>query len=223
MRFVIVGYGRVGARTARVLSEEGHDVVVVENDDRKIERAREAGFEVVEGDGSNESVLRRAGVEDADAVGGLTGDPNVNFAACMVGKEFGCRAVMRISEDYREEIYEQYAEDVDEVIYPERLGAAGAKTALLGGNFNALGDLTERLQLSTVTVPAGAPVVGQRVSDVDLGPSARIYAHGHGRSEMTIPLPGTEIEVGDQLALIIELDAVDEVKTALLGDAAEAS
>jgi trk system potassium uptake protein TrkA len=221
MRFVIVGYGRVGARTARVLREEGHDVVLVENDEQKIERATNAGFDVVEGDGSNEAVLERAGISTADAIGGLTGDPNVNFAACMIGKEYGCRTVMRISEDYREEIYEQYAQDVDEVIYPERLGAAGAKTALLGGNFNALGDLTERLQLSTVTVPEGAPVVGRRVSDVDLGPNARIYAHGHGRAEMTIPLPGTEIEAGDQLALIIDLDAVDAVKSTLLGEAAE--
>jgi trk system potassium uptake protein TrkA len=222
MRFVIVGYGRVGARTARVLKEEGHHVVVVENDEQKIERARHAGFEVVDGDGSNEAVLERADVSQADAVGGLTGDPNTNFAACMIGKEFGCRTVMRISEDYREEIYEQYAKDVDEVIYPERLGAAGAKTALLGGNFNALGDLTERLQLSTLTVPEGAPVVGSRISDVDLGPNARIYAHSHGREEMTIPLPGTEVRAGDQLALIIDLDAVDAVKTTLLGDAAEA-
>ncbi|MFC6725814.1 NAD-binding protein, partial [Halobium palmae] len=61
MRFVIVGYGRVGARTARILGEEGHDLVVVENDRDKVERAREAGFEVVEGDGSVESVLQEAG------------------------------------------------------------------------------------------------------------------------------------------------------------------
>ncbi|WP_380678418.1 potassium channel family protein [Salinigranum sp. GCM10025319] len=223
MRFVIVGYGRVGARTARVLSEEGHDVVVVENDEQKVERARRAGFEVVEGDGSNEAVLERADIAEADAIGGVTGDPNVNFAACMIGKEYGCRTVMRISEDYREEIYDQYAEDVDEIIYPERLGAAGAKTALLGGNFNALGDLTERLQLSTVTVPDGAPAVGKRITEIDLGPNARIYAHSHDREEMTIPLPGTEVRAGDQLALIIDLDAVDEVKTALLGEAAEAS
>jgi trk system potassium uptake protein TrkA len=222
MRFVIVGYGRVGARTARVLKEEGHDVVLVENDSAKVERARKAGFDVIEGDGSNESILEGADVADADAVGGLTGDPNVNFAACMIGKEHGCRAVMRISEDYREEIYERYAEDVDEVIYPERLGAAGAKTALLGGNFNAISELTERLQLTTVTVPEGAPVVGRRVSDVDLGPDARIYAHSHDREEMTIPLPGTEIRVGDQLALIVDLDAAAEVKATLLGDAAEA-
>ena len=217
MTFIVVGYGRVGARTARILFEEGHAVVVVENDSDKAERAREAGFEVVEGDGSNESVLERAGVESAAAVGGLTGDPNVNFAACMIGKEYGCRVVMRISEDYREEIYERYAEDVDEVVYPERLGAAGAKTALLGGSFNALGELTEALRLTAVTIPADAPVVGRKVNDVDLGDVGRIYAHGRSREPMTIPLPGTAIEAGDRLALVVERDGLDAAREALLG------
>ena len=223
MTFIIVGYGRVGARTARVLHEEGHPVIVVEIDPDKVERARNAGFEVVEGDGSNESVLKRAGVESAVAVGGLTGDPNVNFAACMIGKEYGCRVAMRISEDYREEIYEQYEEDVDEVIYPERLGAAGAKTALLGGSFNAIGELTERLRLTTVTIPDGAPVVGQKVNDIDLGRDGRIYAHGRRREPMTIPLPGTIIETGDQLALVVEDDGLERVREILLGDTAEAT
>lgn len=217
VNIVIVGYGRVGARVARVLQEGGHDIVLVENDDSKIDRAREAGFEVVEGDGSNESILRRAGIEEADAVGGLTGDPNVNFAACMIGKEFGCRTVMRISEDYRQEIYEQYAGDVDEVVYPERIGAAGAKTAILGGNFNAIGDLTEQLRVSTVVVPEDAPVVGKRVAEIDLSSDGRIYAHGRAREEMTIPLPGTTVEPGDQLALVVERDGQETVRRTLLG------
>jgi len=36
----------------------------------------------------------------------------------MIGKEHGCRTVLRIDEDYREEIYEKYDADVDEIIYP---------------------------------------------------------------------------------------------------------
>lgn len=218
MKFVIVGYGRVGARTIRILSEEGHDVVLVENDRDKAERARKAGFEVVEGDGSSESMLEKAGLKTADAIGGLTGDPNVNFAACMIGKEYGCRTVLRIDEDYRTEIYEKYVEDVDEIIYPERLGAAGAKTALLGGTFNAIGDLTERLHLSAVTIPEESPVVGRRVSDIDLPQTARIYAHGKGREPMTIPLPGTTIGAGDHVALIAERDSVEEVRHILIGE-----
>jgi trk system potassium uptake protein TrkA len=217
MRIVIVGYGRVGARTARILDEEGHEVILVENAPEKVDRARNAGFEVVDGDGSNEAVLREAGLESARAFGGLTGDPNVNFTACLVAREFDCRTVMRISEDYSEEIYDRYADDVDEIVYPERLGAAGAKTALLGGTFNAIGDLTEQLQLSVVRIPQGAPIIGQRVSDVEVPDAARIYAHGREREPMTIPMPGTTVSAGDRLALILERDAQEQVRTSLLG------
>ena len=212
MRIVIVGYGRVGSWTARVLTEEGHEVVVVDIDETKADRARDRGYEVVEGDGRDEDVLERADLSTADAVGALTGDPNVNFAVCMLAKASGCRTVMRISEDYRTTIYDRYAEDVDEVVYPERMGAVGAKTALLGGDFNAIGDLTERLQLSVVTVPDGSPIVGKHVADVDL-----VYAHGRGRDSMTIPLPGETVEAGDRLAVIAERDSIDAVRTSLLG------
>lgn len=217
MRIVIVGYGRVGARTTRILDKEGHEIVVVENDPEKVKRARNAGFEVIDGDGSNEAVLREADLESARALGGLTGDPNVNFTACLVGREFNCRTVMRISEDYSEEIYDRYADDVDEIVYPERLGAAGAKTALLGGSFNAIGDLTEQLQLSAVRVPQGAPIIGERVTDIDVPDTARIYAHGREREPMTIPMPGTTVSTGDRLALIHERDAQDQVRASLLG------
>lgn len=217
MKFVIVGYGRVGMRTARILGEEGHEVAIVDNVHDKVERARSAGFEVNEGDGSNEGVLEAVGIEGADAVAGLTGDLNTNFAACTIGNHYGCRTVMRIDNDYREDIYKQYADDVDEIVYPERLGAAGAKTALLGGNFNLVTDLTEQLQLTTVTVPEGSPALGQRVSEVDLPDGARIYAHGPNHEAMTIPLPRTTIETGDRVAVIVEQESIEGVRAALLG------
>jgi trk system potassium uptake protein TrkA len=217
MKFVIVGYGRVGTRTARILDSEGHEVVIVENDLDKADRSEEEGFETIRGDGNDESDLEQAGLDDADAIAGLTGDLNTNFAACMVGKEHGCRTVLRIDADYREEIYEKYAADVDEIIYPERLGAAGAKTALLGGNFNFLADLTEQLSIASVTVPDGSPVIGERVVALDLPGDARIYAHGSDREPMTIPLPRTKLSAGDTVAVMASPDTLDEVRTSLKG------
>ena len=219
MKFVIVGYGRVGQRTARILKEEGHDVVVVDVDDRKVERARSDGFEAAQGDASEETVFDGIDFETVDAVGGLTPDVNANFAACMFGKHHGCRTVLRIDEDYRQDIYETYAGDVDDVIYPERLGAAGAKTALLGGDFNVLADLTENLQLTTVTIPDGSPAVGERVNAIELPGDARIYAHGRRTEPMTIPLPGTEVEGGDRVAVITAPEAIVGVRQQLVGDA----
>ncbi|MCJ0620211.1 TrkA family potassium uptake protein [Haloarcula hispanica] len=219
MKFVIVGYGRVGIRTARILQSEGHEVVIVDNDPVKVERASETGFETIQGDGNEESVLIDAGIETADAIGGLTGDLNTNFTACMIGKEFGCRTVLRIDADYREEIYEKYAADVDEIIYPERLGAAGAKTALLGGDFNVLADLTEQLSVASIRIPDGSPFVGKRVVEVELPGDAHIYAHGKDHEPMTIPLPQTEIEPGDSVAIMADPGGLDDIRATLRGDA----
>ncbi|MEF8756873.1 MAG: TrkA family potassium uptake protein [Halobacteriales archaeon] len=218
MKYVIAGYGRVGSRTARVLQEEGHDVSVVDTDLDRVERARTEGLAAVHGDASEESVLEEAGIATADAIAGLTPDLNVNFAACMIGKHYGCRTVLRINEDYREEIYDKYASDVDEVVYPERLGAAGAKTALLGGDFNLLSDLTEELQLMVFTIGESSPVVGERIAAVDLPESGRIYAHGRRHEPMAIPLPGTEFRSGDQVAVVVERETVEEVRKALVGE-----
>jgi len=220
MKFVIVGYGRVGARTARVLGEEGHEVIVVEKDPALVDRAEEEGFVTIEGDGGDEEVLRSADLSTVDAVGGLTGDLNVNFAACTLGKHHGCRTVMRIDEDFREDIYNDYAETVDEIVYPERLGAAGAKTALLGGDFNVIADLTEKLQITVFPIREESLAVGKRVSELDLPESARIYAHGRKHESLTIPLPGTELQAGDRVAVVVETDAVDDVRDALLAPAA---
>jgi trk system potassium uptake protein TrkA len=222
MKFVIVGYGRVGARTARVLSEEGHEVIVVERDSGRVDRAEEDGFAAIQGDGGDEETLRQAGLDNTDAVAGLTGDLNTNFAACTLGKHHGCRTVLRIDEDYRQEVYQEYADDVDEIIYPERLGAAGAKTALLGGDFDVIADLTEKLQVTVFPVHEGSPATGKRISEVDLPESGRIYAHGRENESMTIPLPGTTLEAGDSVAVVVETEAVDEVRSALLPPEAEA-
>jgi len=220
MDFVVVGYGRVGICTAQLLAEEGHEVTVVDDDPGKVERAVDEGFPAVEGSGDNERVLEEAGIGTADAIGALTGDVNVNFAACMIATEYDdCRTVLRIDEDYREEIYEQYAADVDGIIYPERLGAAAAKNALLGGNLNVIGDLAEEFTLATIDVPEGSPLIGRRVVAVEFPGEARIYAHGRLHEPMDIPLPRTEIRVGDRLAVLAEPAALDDVRAQVRSEA----
>ncbi len=220
MKFVIVGYGRVGSRTARILAEEGHDVTIVDIDQDRLERAAKTNndFECVQGSGDDEDVLREAGIEAADAIGAMCPDLNVNFAACMVGKHYGCRTVLRIDEDYREDIYEKYAADVDEIIYPERLGAAGAKTALLGGDFNVVADIAQNLQLTVLEIGPGSPAIGKRMSELELPEGSRIYAHGRATESLTIPLPGTELAEGDEVAVITETSGIEGVRSALLAN-----
>jgi len=222
MRFIIVGYGRVGRRTASTLHDEGHEVVVVELDHDRAERAREDGFETAEGDGGTEGVLQQAGLDETDAVAGLTGDINTNFSACVIGEAHGCRTVLRVNEDVSDPLYERYSEIADELIYPERLGAAGAKTALLGGDFSVVAEIAEHLSMASITIPEGAPVVGKRVVEVELPGEARIYAHGRAARAMTLPLPQTHIEPGDSVGVVVDPEYLPEVRAALRGEEATA-
>jgi trk system potassium uptake protein TrkA len=223
MRFVIIGAGRVGLRTARVLREEGHDVVLVERDQTRTERAEADGFEVVRGDGSHEDVLVQTDLESADALGALTSDLNVNFAACMIAKHHGCRTVMRIDEEYREDLYQKYADEVDEIVYPERLGAIGAKNALLGGSIRAIADIAQNLQVVLLTVGSDSPMAGYTLTEVALPAQARILAFGKHESPMGIPLPDDSLEVGDRVAVLADFSVLEDVRRLVVGESAAAT
>ena len=218
MRFVIIGAGRVGLRTARVLRDEGHEVTLIEQDEAMIRRARSQEFPVVEGDGSREDVLEDAGITDADALGALTSDLNVNFTACMIANHYGCRTIMRIDEAYREGIYRKYADEVDEVIYPERLGAIGAKNALLGGTIRALADIAPHLQVVELTVSNGAPVNGYTMGELQLPADATVLAFGKRDQPLEIPNADLSLEDGDRLVVLADFDVLNEVRQLLVGE-----
>ncbi len=218
MRFVIIGAGRVGLRTARVLREEGHEVTLVEREEASIRRARNEGFDVIEGDGAREEILKTAGVENADALGALTGDLNVNFAACMIAKHYGCRTILRIDEDYREDIYRKYAAEVDQVIYPERLGAIGAKNAMLGGTIRAIADIAQHLQVVELTLTEHAPVRGYSISELELPAHSTLLAYGKRDSPLEIPNPDLSLETGDRLVVLADFDVLSEIRQLLVGE-----
>ncbi len=218
MRFVIIGAGRVGLRTAQVLKEEGHEVVVVERDQAKAERAEKRNFDVVVGDGSREAVLEQAGIKEADALGALTSDLNTNFSACMIAKHYGCRTVLRIDEDYRENIYRKYASEVDEIVYPERLGAIAAKNALLGGSVKAIIDVASNLQVLQLTVTGSSPMRGYTIEELELPGDSEVLAFGKKNESMGIPLPEDSLEVGDRLAVLADFNALEDVHRIIVGD-----
>ncbi|RXK51980.1 potassium channel family protein [Halorientalis pallida] len=218
MRFVIVGAGRVGLRTARVLQESGHEVVVVEDDPTSVDRARKEGFDVIEGDGSTEEVLAKADLATADALGALSGDLNDNFIACMIAKHHGCRTVLRIDEDYREDIYRKYASEVDEVIYPERLGAIAAKNALLGGSIRAVADIARNLQMVELTVTADSPMQGYTLSELELPAKSRVLAFGKQDEVYGLPDADASLEAGDRLVVLADFGVLDDVRRIVVGE-----
>jgi Trk K+ transport system NAD-binding subunit len=79
MRVIIVGGGKTGRALAERLADRGENVVIVEENQEVVEKARNAGFTVEWGDGTDTDVLRSAGAENAKIIVAATGDDDANL------------------------------------------------------------------------------------------------------------------------------------------------
>jgi NhaP-type Na+/H+ or K+/H+ antiporter len=86
MRVIIVGGGTTGRALAERLEDRGENVVIVEDDEEVVEKARNAGFTVEWGDGTDTSVLRSAGAENAKTIVAATGDDDANLLVAQLAE-----------------------------------------------------------------------------------------------------------------------------------------
>lgn len=106
MKAVIMGCGRVGARVASLLDHTGNDVAVIDIDSRAFQRLPATfGGDTIIGTGIDEDVLRRAGIEEADAFIAVSNGDNRNIMAAQVARlifnvpEVVCRIYDPVRED----------------------------------------------------------------------------------------------------------------------------
>lgn len=108
MNVVVMGCGRVGARVASILDNNGHRVAVVDTDAGAFRRlAPEFGGDTVIGTGIDEDILRSAGIEQAHAFVAVTNGDNRNIMAAQVARRIFDvpEVIVRIYDPVREDTY----------------------------------------------------------------------------------------------------------------------
>ncbi|MGH2458127.1 MAG: potassium channel family protein [Chloroflexota bacterium] len=123
MLVLILGCGRVGARLANVLDDEGHDVRVIDGNADSFRRlAKDFKGQTIVGSGIDDDTLRRAGIEKADVFAAVTNDDNTNIMASQMAKVLHDvpKVITRIYDPSREETYQTLGL---ETVCPTALGA----------------------------------------------------------------------------------------------------
>ena len=100
MRAVFIGAGAITVMTARTLVKRGHEVVIIEREQERIDALVEeldCGF--IHGDGSKPAILREADPERTDFLFCLTDNDQSNIIASLVGKSLGFKRLVTRIED----------------------------------------------------------------------------------------------------------------------------
>ena len=110
MNIVIIGCGRVGSTLARMMYRDGHNVTIVDQQSESFRRlgTKFKGARII-GNGIDEDVMRRAGIENADVLIAVTQGDNRNIMAAQIAQHIFHipKVVARIYDPVRADRYRQ--------------------------------------------------------------------------------------------------------------------
>ena len=114
MQIIIVRCGKVGSILAEVLSQEGHDISIIDTNDSVVEEISNNYDTLgVVGNGASYSVLKEAGIEKAHLLIAVTDSDELNLLCCLIARKAGnCRTIARV----RTPIYSEEARFIKDTI-----------------------------------------------------------------------------------------------------------
>ena len=196
MYFIIAGCMKIGATLALQLSQEDHDVVVIDSDPKNLE-ALGTGFNgvTITGMPIDEDVLRSAGIERADAMAAVTRDDNINLMAAEVAQQLFHvpKVITRLYSPEQEIVFRRMGMTT---VCPTSLAVARIKEMLLPEQKSVTLTLAGA-DVRFHVADANRRIVGKKVGDVK---NTRIFGIVRNGA-FSFAEPDSPIEAGDLLVI----------------------
>ncbi len=205
MKIVIVGIGKVGLCLTELLSEENHDVTVIDTDRKQVETAvNDHDVIGICGNGAAFNILEEAGVSGCDVFIAVTGNDELNIMSCMVASKISkAKTVARVrNTDYSEQLlFMQNKLGIDLLINPEFETAQELARIIEFPSAEKLETFAKgRIELAEITVTEESPLNGLYLRDVRQALSASLLICAVQRGdEVVVPKGNFVLQTGDRL------------------------
>jgi voltage-gated potassium channel len=192
--FIICGFGRVGRQVARDLKAARASYVVVDSNPDSRELTTAAGVRFLEGQPSDDELLRAAGIERARALVACMDSDAENIFATLTAREL--RADIAIiaraaAEDSEKKLKRAGA---DRVISPYKASGTEMARLALHPQVSGTQQVAAQYRMEEIEVGAGCAGVGRNVGDVRGGAFIVGVRHVDGSFA---PMPAAETTLGE--------------------------
>jgi len=218
MKIIIVGAGEVGFNIARRLSEENHDVVVIDKDQNKINHLQTViDVQAIVGSGTSPSLLQEAGIKESDIIVAATDSDEANLIACFYAQHLTdyITKIARVrNPDYMEQshVFKTDALNIDLIINPQsEMVGSMLKLMEVPEASEVLDFVNGRVKLIGVTVKEDSPLVGRKLTsfqDVEQVLLVGVIIRGE---EVIIPSGQDVIQPNDLLYCVTRKEEISTI------------
>ena len=207
-KIAVLGGGQVGASVAKILTDDGNDITLVDNNASVLEDLQEDNdIKTIQGNASSPSVLNQVELSDCDILIATTASDEVNLVSCHLAKKMfnvpNVIARLRNAE-YREKTSDFNLDlfSIDSIISPSLLVTDFIKNIIEHpGAFQAFDFADGKLQVIGVTVLKDGPLAGKKLSEFKKHmPNVNVNVIAIYRERKSLPVNGSSIiETGDDV------------------------
>jgi len=219
MRVCIAGAGNVGLFIANELVDNGHEVLLLENDLEVVNRIpTRAGIDVQAADACEVASLKEAGLDRCEVMVAATGDDEDNLVVSLLAKqEFAVpRVIARVNHPKNHWLFNA-SWGVDVSVSTPHLITALVDEAVSVGRLVRLFQLEGgAVGLVEVTLADDAPVHAMAVRDLAIPRDATIVAIVRD-DHVVMPRGDTVLYAGDEVLALVTTEAEDPLRRMLTG------
>jgi len=209
MYVIIAGCGRVGSELAKLLSREGHNVVVIDKNQSAFNRLGGTfnGVTLL-GNGFDLQLLKSAGIEKADAFCAVTNGDNSNLVSAQVAKKiFNVpRVIARVYDPRRADLYKALGLDV---ISGTILFAAMIRDKITESRFSSY--LIETGELGVMEIDTKEKFHGKTVESVNI-PDECLITTVIRKKGVILPRPSTVLEKNDIVVAVVKTASLNKIR-----------
>ena len=210
MKIIVIGCGKVGSALARQLSEEGHDVSVIDRNPEVVNEVTSSCDVIgIVGNGGSHAVQKEVGIEDADLLIAASDSDELNLLSCLIAKKAGnCSTIARV----RNPIYNSEIGFIREelglslTVNPEYAAAMEASRLLKFPSAIKIEPFARgHIELLKFPISGNSPLGGHTLAEVtkNIGGDVLVCAVERGpEHNVTIPDGLFRLQAGDILSII---------------------
>jgi trk system potassium uptake protein TrkA len=199
----------VGSELAKLLSGEGHNVVIIDRSKSSFDRLGETfnGLTLV-GNGFDLALLKQAGIEKADAFCALTNGDNTNLVSAQVAKRIFKvpKVIARVYDPQRAHIYAALGLDI---ISGTILFAAMLRDKIIESRFSSY--LIETKELGVIEIEVKNNLIGKKIQDINM-PGECLVVAIRRLDGVILPESKTVLKAKDVLMATVKVASLKKVK-----------